>query len=140
MRYLFILAILYSCISTSSVQDGLVSVQIIDRNGFSETISSKDRLESFEKTDFLANQPYQKVLRVFKQGKEGGGTSKISSYHDNGQIWQYLEVENGRAHGAFREWHPNGHLRLEATVIGGTADITEAAQMTWLFDGTCRVW
>ena len=45
-----------------------------------------------------------------------------------------------RAHGAFKEWHPNGALKVEATVIGGTADVAEGAQKDWLFDGVCRVW
>jgi len=115
-------------------------MQIIDRNGFSETISSKDRLSTFQKVDFLTPQPYQKVLRVFSRDAKGKSPSVISSYHDNGQIWQYLEVIDGRANGVYREWYPNGKLRIEAVVIEGIADISETAQTSWLFDGKSQVW
>ncbi len=140
MRYFVFLLLFCGCISSAKVENDLVSMQIIDRNGFSETVSSKDRLAGYEKTDFLANQPYQKVLRVYGKDKEGKSVSKVTDYHENGQIHQYLEIANGRAHGYFRKWHPNGSLHIEALVIEGTPDITESAQMTWLFDQLSRVW
>jgi antitoxin component YwqK of YwqJK toxin-antitoxin module len=144
MKYLSLIALLFlcSCASRSSQNssDTVVSMQIIDRNGFSETISAKDRLTSYEKTDFLSTQPYQKVLRVFGRGPNGKSTSKITTYHANGQPWQYLEVADGRAHGKYREWHPNGKLKLETFVIEGTPDVTEMAQMTWLFNDKSYVW
>ena len=100
-----------------SQEDSLVSIQVIDRNGFAETISAKDRLSRFKNTDFLTSQPYQKVLRVFGKDSEGNSSSKITSYHSNGLIWQYLEVESGRANGSYKEWHPNGMLKLSFSVI-----------------------
>ncbi len=118
----------------------LLSLQTIDRNGFSETISSKDRVQRFTQTDFLASQPYQKVLRVFGRDAQGKSTSKITSYHSNGYIWQYLEIVEGRANGAYKEWHPNGILKIEANVIEGLGDVSEAAQMSWLFEGKSSVW
>ncbi|MBI3508215.1 MAG: hypothetical protein HY069_01075 [Chlamydiia bacterium] len=118
--------------------DPLVAIQIYDRNGMNETISNSDRLQVYEKADFLSSQPYQKVLRVYR--KEGKSHSKITTYHPNGSIWQYLEVEEMRANGAYKEWHPNGHLKVEAAVIGGTADVAEGSQRDWLFDGICRAW
>ncbi len=39
----------------------LSSINIIDRNGISETVSSKDRLKKYEEVDWLAPQPYEKV-------------------------------------------------------------------------------
>jgi antitoxin component YwqK of YwqJK toxin-antitoxin module len=45
-----------------------------------------------------------------------------------------------RAQGAYKEWHPNGQLKLSAQVIGGPADITPGAQKDWLFDETSQVW
>jgi len=131
---------LCGCASHQASEEHLTSLQIIDRNGFSETVSAKNRIETYEKIDFLANQPYQKVLRVYSRGKEGRILSKITSYHPNGQIWQYLETENGRAHGDFKEWHSNGQLKVQASVIEGVADITETAQLSWLFNGMSRVW
>lgn len=134
--------ILCSCASRGSQNnpDAVVSMQIIDRNGFSETISAKERLANYDKTDFLKEQPYQKVLRVFGRGDSGKSTSKITTYHANGQLWQYLEVADGRAHGKYREWHPNGKIKLETVVIEGTPDVTEMAQVTWLFDDKSHVW
>jgi antitoxin component YwqK of YwqJK toxin-antitoxin module len=45
-----------------------------------------------------------------------------------------------RAFGAYKEWHPSGLLKIEATVIGGTADIVPNAQRDWLFEETARIW
>ncbi len=118
----------------------LTSINIIDRNGFSETISTPDRLKNYDNVNFQSNQPYQKVLRVY--GKDGMGDvySYITSYHPNGQLHQYLEVVNGRALGTYQEWHANGTLSIEAKVIGGSADITPGAQKGWLFDGLNSAW
>lgn len=118
----------------------ITSINIVDRNGLSETISSKDRLEHYQNVNFLQSQPYQKVLRVFGRQPNGAIRSCITSYHPNGQPRQYLEALNGRACGIYREWHANGQLKLEANVIGGTADINTAAEETWLFDKTSRAW
>jgi len=139
---LLILALLCSCSSkhSSDKADTIVSMQIIDRNGFTETISNKERLSPFQTADFSEPQPYQKVLRVYGRNLDGQSTSKITSYHDNGQLWQYLEVVDGRAHGAYREWLSNGKQKIEAELIEGVADIHELAQSTWVFQGPCKVW
>src|SRR3989339_1387660 len=100
LLFLSILCILLSSCasrSQSSKDPTLVSIQVIDRNGFSETISTKDRLARYETTDFSQPQPYQKVLRVFSKNEEGKNPSIITSYHSNGHLWQYLEISNGRA-------------------------------------------
>ena len=88
----------------TSAEPPLVSLQTIDRNGFSETVSTKERVGRFSQTDFLSPQPYQKVLRIYGRDSIGKSTSKITSYHSNGHIWQYLEISEGRANGAYREW------------------------------------
>ena len=116
----------------------LVSIQIQDRNGMTETISQPDRLETYDHLDFLATHPYKKVLRVYKQNGKLAG--KISTYHPNGLPWQYLEAIDMRAYGPYKEWHTNGQLKIEANVIGGTADIGSSAQKTWLFDGKAQIW
>jgi antitoxin component YwqK of YwqJK toxin-antitoxin module len=136
------LAILCGCASRTAPDqsDSIVSVQIIDRNGFTETISNKDRLKSYQSTDFSAPQPYQKVLRVFGRNAAGQSSSKITSYHDNGHLWQFLEVIDGRAHGVYQEWFPNGQIKIEAHLIEGVADIHDLAQATWVFAGLCTVW
>ncbi len=120
--------------------DLVTSINIIDRNGMSETISSKERLAAYQKTDFLAPQPYQKVLRLYGRTKSGDISAQITSYHPNGQIRQYLEAVNSRAQGIYREWFPNGQQKVEAVVIGGIADLTTEAEESWLFDGTTVAW
>jgi len=130
-RALFLLLFLTSCHHTQP--DSLVSIQIQDRNGLTETISAPDRLSNYHQLDFLASQPYKKVLRVFKEA--GKHTAKVTTYHPNGLIHKYLEAQDMRAFGAYKEWHPNGQLKVEATVIGGSADVADGAEQDWLFDG-----
>jgi antitoxin component YwqK of YwqJK toxin-antitoxin module len=138
---LFLILILTGCASkTAQNSNDLSTIQTLDRNGFSETISAKERLGKYENTDFLTPQPYQKVVRVFGKSSQGKTSSKVTTYHTNGQPWQYLEVENGRAHGKFMEWHPNGQLKVEAYVIEGTPDISQVAQLTWFFEGLSLVY
>lgn len=122
----------------ASNDEAIVAIQIQDRNGMTETINASDRLEIYQEVDFLASQPYKKVLRVYK--KEGKSHSKITTYHPNGTPWQYLEAQEMRAFGAYQEWFPNGQRKIEATVIGGTADVALGAQQDWLFDGISKVW
>ena len=45
----------------------LAHMQIVDRNGFNETISAEDRLNQYQHANFLDPQPYKKVVRVFKK-------------------------------------------------------------------------
>jgi len=118
----------------------LASINIVDRNGISETISSTERLKQYAKADFLQHCPYQKVLRVYKRNSEGNVPSIITSYYPNGQVKQYLEAIDGRACGNYQEWHPNGQVKLLTKVIGGTADINDGSEITWLFDGASRAW
>lgn len=118
----------------------LTSINIIDRNGMSETLSSADRLKQYENVDFLSEQPYQKVLRIYSRDQRGDIHAFVTSYYPNGHPKQYLEIINNRAHGAYREWHANGTLKLETYVIGGEADINTAAEESWLFEGCSEVW
>lgn len=140
MKNFWILILILFSACTHSQGDGespLVSIQIHDRNGLTETISTPERLEVFQQLDFLSAQPFKKVLRVFKE--QGKHAAKITTYHPNGTPWQYLETQEMRAFGAYKEWHPNGQLKIEASVIGGAADITPGAQQDWLFDGSAKV-
>lgn len=137
-----LLLLLCSCShrATDKNANSLVSIQLIDRNGFSETISTKDRLALYENINFLTPQPYEKVLRVFGKDSQGKSHSTITSYHANGHVAEYLEIIDGRANGPYREWFQNGRLKLEVHVIEGIADISEVAQASWLFDGKSNVW
>jgi antitoxin component YwqK of YwqJK toxin-antitoxin module len=136
-----LLLVLSSCASHSgSKEQQLTSMQVIDRNGFSETISAKERLSRYDNIDFMQEQPYQKVLRVYGRNQSDQSTSKLTSYHPNGHIWQYLEVIDGRAHGVYKEWHESGKQKVEANVVDGSPDLTEIAQTTWLFSGKNSVW
>lgn len=119
---------------------GLTTINIIDQNGLSETYSNADRLKQYENVNFLSNQPYQKVMRVYGKDAQGNSRALITSYHPNGQIRQYLEVVNNRALGEYKEWYETGRKKLSAYIVGGVADINTAAEKTWLFEGTAKAW
>lgn len=144
MRILLLLTcLLFTSCAMHRVRDQsgvLSSIQCIDRNGLSETISNTQRLNNFRSTDFMAAQPYKKVLRVYGRNQQGQCPTKITTYHDNGHIWQYLEALDGRAHGAYAEWHPNGSKKLEAQVIEGVPELNDNAILSWVFDGVSHVW
>ena len=118
----------------------ITSINIMDRNGLSQTISAKERLTEFEKTDFLTPQPYQKVMRVYGKQKNGNVNAQITSYHPNGEVKQLLESVNNRAYGRYCEWFPNGQLKIQAYVIGGIADLNTQAEDSWLFEGVNSAW
>ncbi len=136
----FLITWLLSSCALRPADDHLTSINILDHNGLSETVSNRDRLQEYEKTNFLESQPYQKVMRVYSRSPEGDARSCLTSYHPNGQVKQYLEAINGRAHGTYREWFANGQLKIEATVISGTADLNTQAMQSWLFDGLSSAW
>lgn len=118
----------------------LSSVHIVDRNGFTETISNKERLNQFQNANFLSQQPYQKVLRIYARDSKGNIRSVVNTYHENGNPKQFLEVLNARANGNYCEWHENGRMSVMSRVIGGVADVTSVAEKTWLFDGPSYAW
>ncbi len=123
-----------------TVKEPLARVNIIDHSGLSETITNKERLKELTERNFLAPQPYQKVMRIYAHDKEGSSRSSITSYYENGQVRQYLECINGRACGLYQEWHPNGQTKLLSHVLAGQADIDEKSFATWSFDGLCKAW
>jgi antitoxin component YwqK of YwqJK toxin-antitoxin module len=131
-----------SCTPRNKAADdsSLISIQVIDRNGFAETISNKDRLARYQKTDFTEPQSYEKVLRVFGKSEDGKTPSVMTSYHSNGYIHQYLDISNGRAHGLYREWHFNGTEKMKLHVIEGAPELSDAAVKSWVFDGVNKVW
>lgn len=118
----------------------LTSVTIIDKNGFTETITAQDRLVQYTNVDFETPQAYQRVLRVFGRDDAGNVQAVLTSYHPNGELKQYLEAKNNSAYGIYREWYENGNQKLEAFVINGNADLTPAAEKSWIFDGKSTVW
>lgn len=149
MRHFFVfgifLTLLYSCQQSFVDQETpiplvLKSINLVDQNGFSETVTSEDRLEKYACVDFLQPQPYQKVLRIYGRDPDGHTHACINSYYPNGQPKQYLEIVNNRAQGEYREWHSNGQLLVEANVVGGEPDIDAGAEKTWLFNGLSRAW
>lgn len=132
--FIFSLFLLASCAKKIEETPKLISLQFIDRNGFNETISTPDRLDRYKQANFLEPQPYTKVIRLFQRNKEGKTASAVTSYHDNGQIWQYLEVLNGRAKGLYKEWYPSGILKIEAHIIEGVGDVAMECIDSWVFD------
>lgn len=135
-KYLLILLLIVASCSRHHPQEAeIVSLRIIDQNGFSESINSKDRLSEYKNVDFTRPQPYQKVLCVYGKNPDGTSPSYVMSYYPNGQIRQFIAAINNRAHGQYREWYPNGTLKVDATVIGGVADLSPSAEKSWVFDG-----
>lgn len=100
----------------------------------------KDRLEGYRDVDFLDYQPYEKVVRVFGEPGGKGVCSCITTYYPNGQLQQMLEVKGGRACGAYREYFASGQIRIEAHLMGGSPEIDETAQASWIFDGVASAW
>lgn len=135
-----LLIVLWGCGPSQPQEPVLTSINIINHEGFSETISNPDRLKQYENVDFLCQQPYQKVLRAYSRDQNGDLRAYITSYHPNGATKQYLEVVNNRAFGAYREWFDNGVLKLDVNIIGGVADIDTSAEKSWIFDGCSNVW
>lgn len=140
MKHIMILLCLLLLCSWKQPPKQLTSINVIDHHGMSQTISSKNRLAEFEKIDFLSPQSYQKVMRIYAKEKNGDTRSLLTSYHPNGQIKQYLEAVNNRANGTYCEWFANGHMKVQAFVIGGIADLNAQAEESWLFDGTTQAW
>ncbi len=136
IRYGILLGLFVSSPLYAGTYDRLVltGINIIDRNGLSETISSKEKLKKYAKVDFLSPQPYQKVMRLYKNAA-GELVACLTTYHTNGQLKQYLECVNNRACGRYREWHSNGKIKIQANIIGGIADLHPSAESTWLFHG-----
>src|SRR3990167_113184 len=142
MRKISLIPVVLLCAACMgrNTAEPLSYVQLIDRNGVNETISHKERLDTLSQVNFLQSQPYQKVVRVFKRDGEGKILSKLTTYHSNGEVYQYLEVKGGRAKGNYKEWHDNGQLKIEAIVIEGVGDLNPDAQATWVFDGMSKIW
>lgn len=148
-KYLLVLSLFTACFTacfTSCARapqedtPHLSVINLIDNNGMTETLSTPDRLKQYEATDFLSCQPYKKVMRIYRRDATGNVKAYVTSYHPNGQPRQYLEIENGRAFGKYQEWFASGQIKINASVIGGEADISVSAERTWLFDGLNEVW
>ena len=129
-----VLVLFASCTRTSEEPEKLVSVQFVDRNGNQELVSHTERIHTIAKTDFLSPQPYKKVVRMYRKGTDDKAWGVLTSYHQNGGIWQYLKTHNGRANGVYKEWYDNGCLRMLAYVVEGKGDLTPEAMTSWIFD------
>jgi antitoxin component YwqK of YwqJK toxin-antitoxin module len=140
LKLLFIVA-LSSILLTSCARAPvtcLASINLIDADGVSETISNDERLKNYDNVNFLSPQPYKKVLRVYKRNEKGMILACLTSYHPNGELKQYLELVNGRAYGEYGVWYDNGTQKVRARVIGGNGDFYDGVENTWLFDGICE--
>lgn len=139
-KIILCLALFMSSCAHKQKPSHLLSLQLVDRNGQTETISQIERVKLYEKQNFDKPQSYEKILRVYSKNGQGKNPSLITTYHKNGQLFQKLEALDGRAFGSYEEYFENGFIRIKAHVIEGTADITDLAQSTWVFDGPCHVY
>jgi antitoxin component YwqK of YwqJK toxin-antitoxin module len=118
----------------------LAHINIIDQNGTSEVISNPERLKMYDNVNFLSNQPYNQVLRVYHRNTNGDIRACATSYYPNGQVKQSLEILNGRAFGPYQEWHENGRMKVDTFIVGGDPTLDQYAPSSWLFDGPSRAW
>jgi len=125
---------------SSFVDTNLQSITLIDRNGMTETVNNPERIQQYQTINFFNPQPYEKILRIHGRSSTGNIPSFLHSYHENGVPKQYLEVVNSRALGLYREWHPNGQLKVQACVVGGEADLSDRAEKSWIFDEHAYAW
>ncbi len=133
--------LLVGCFTERAAQsEKLARVHLVDRNGLKETVSVQNRLEMYAKNNFLDPQPYRQVVRTYVSHADGKTPSKITTYHENGQVAEYIELINGRAFGAYRAWHPNGVQSVEAFVIEGMGALDDLAKPSWVFDGKSCAW
>lgn len=132
--------LLSGCTAARSSGSCLASINLLDLDGVSETISNEERLKNYNEVDFLAPQPYKKVLRVYKRNKQGMIPACLTTYHPNGELKQYLEIVNGRAFGDYGAWYENGFPKVRARVIGGNGDLYDGVENCWLFDGVCEAY
>jgi antitoxin component YwqK of YwqJK toxin-antitoxin module len=140
---LYISISLLLCFSSCSPiprKDEMQMIQIVDRLGMNETINEKEKIQRYATTDFLSPQPFQKVVRVYQHQESQPVKMIITTYHESGMIKEYLEVKGHRANGLYQEFHDNGRLKIQAHVMEGIADLTEAAKMSFIFDGECKVY
>jgi len=139
MKKYLLLAVFFASCQKQVDSSHLISLQMIDRNGQTETISQEARIKLLEKQDFDKPQPYEKILRVFSKNEVGKNPSILTTYHKNGQLFQKLNALDGRAYGEYEEFYESGQIRIKSRVIEGTADLTSLAQSSWVFDGACEI-
>lgn len=126
--YVVLPLLLVSC--HKSEKGSLVQLQIVDRNGFTKTVTDGEDMRKYEVSDLRGPSHHEKVVRVYD--KEGAGV--ITLYHDNGVLWQFLETKAHRAHGSYEEYFSNGNIKIKALVSEGVADLTDEAKTSWVFD------
>ena len=98
IRICLFLLLLTGC-AFRNTEPELVSINLIDREGMSETVTNDDRLKRYVDVDFMAPQPYLKVLRVYKDPKGSAIPAYVTGYQPKGVIKQYSEGVKGRAFG-----------------------------------------
>lgn len=144
MRFIFsvflCLLSLTSCVRTTNPPEALTSLNLVDQNGLTQTIGSKERLKNFASVDFQKPQPYQKVLRVYTPRQDGSIPAIVTSYYPSGQIKQSLSILSGRAFGPYLEWYENGSLKIEASLVGGSPQLGVMAERSWIFQGPCKAY
>lgn len=131
--FLLFTIIITLCCSCNHKQSTLTKVRLTNQKGFTETVTQKERLKEFENEDSLLQQPHKKIVRIFQKGEEK--QTIISTYHPNGHIFQRLECLGQQAKGDYKEWHPNGVLKIQAHILNGIPDIDPSGQNSWIFDG-----
>ena len=133
---LFILLPVIALGCHTSDKGTIVHLQIVDRNGYTKTVTDPDQIKKFEFTDVKGSSQHEKIIKVYDKNQEGA----ITLYHDSGLLWQYLETKGGRAHGVYEEYDRAGKLHIKSFVTEGIADLTDEAKTSWVFDDISTVY
>ena len=140
IKFIILISIFTSC-GVYNKNEQMSFIQITDKHGISEIISSKEKLLKYQDVNFETEpQPYKQVTRIFSDKTTKQKFSKITSYHNNGNIFQYLDIKDSSAYGKYIEWHKNGQKKIEAKIIGGEANLSPQSQETWVFHDISFVW
>lgn len=134
MTYLYFFISLLLLSQCSSPTEPLTKVHITSPQGLTQTVTTKEKLSAFDSEEIFF-QPYQKVVRVFGKNEE---KQVLTAYYPSGHIHQLLECQKNRACGKFKEWWPNGMLKIEATISSGLPDLN--AEDSWIFDGLSKAY
>jgi antitoxin component YwqK of YwqJK toxin-antitoxin module len=59
---------------------------------------------------------------VYEVNSSAPFTGKARVFYPNGQLWQEVQIVDGKANGPVREWYENGQLGAEATLVDGKED------------------
>jgi antitoxin component YwqK of YwqJK toxin-antitoxin module len=117
----------------------------MDQQGRVTTITKEEELQKYQHIQLLEPQPYNQIHRIqcskpSSKAPACDSIEEIARYYPSGQICELLPIRNQRPFGIYRQWHPNGQIKLEAPVDGGHPQLSDEAYTTWHFHGIAKAY